>query len=123
MASNLSIITSISTTAENNTPEKKREAYEAHIHSRIEECLELDRQELNKKAIDLGKSAHNIIDSTIEKVKASIEEYVASHINEIVDKQQEIIHISELESRSTSKEYRDGKIIAEFQRIVVFQRG
>ena len=59
----VSIISTISLSAQNNTPEKRREAYENHIKQRIEDCLKIDQTELNKKAIDLGSKAHVAIDA------------------------------------------------------------
>lgn len=123
MITDASIISTISISAQNNTPEKQREAYEAQIRQRIEDCLKIDEAELNKKAIDLGKSAHEVIDAAISKLRTLTEDYVNSHIEEIVRNHQEVLHISELEARSTTKEYRNGKIVADLQRIVVFQRG
>ena len=123
MITDTSIISTISISAQNNTPEKQREAYEAQVRQRIEDCIKIDQAELNKRAIDLGKSAHTVIDAAVTKLRTLVEDYVDSHMDEIVKNHQEVLHISELEARSTTKEYRNGKIVADLQRIVIFQRG
>lgn len=117
------IISTIGKTAENDTPEKRRESYEKQIRQRVEECLKIEQAELHKKAIDLGKSAPTLIDSALSKTRAIVMSYIDSHMDEIISNKQEVLHISELETRSTTREYRNGKIIKDLQRIVIFQRG
>lgn len=101
---------------------KEEEQFKQYIWQRVEECLKLDKNELNKKAIDLGKNAHDLIEKSMEKAKAQIEDYVRANIDTIYKNKYEIFHISELEALSDQPLYRDGKIVKECGRIVIFSR-
>lgn len=112
----------LTASAKLNTTDARNEAYNKHIRQRATECITLDKLELSKRAVDAGASARTVIDRNIKKLEQDLNAYLDQHMNEIVANRYELLHISELEANSTAPGYRNGKIIAEIQRIVIFKR-
>lgn len=112
----------LTSSASLNTAEARNEAYRKYIRQRVTEVLTADKLELSKRAVDAGASARTIIDRNVRKLEQELNDYLDHHMDEIVARRYELLHISELEVNSTAPGYRNGKIIAEIQRAVIFKR-
>lgn len=112
----------LTSSASLNSAEARKEAYKGYIKRRAEECIAADKIELSKRAVDAGAAARTVIDKNIKKLEQELNTYLEQHIDEIVANKYELLHISELEAMSTTPGYRNGRIVAEIQRVVIFSR-
>ena len=113
----------ITSNASINTAENTRKAYEEYIMKRAQECLAVDKIELNKRAIDAGVKARTVIKDMEKKLENELNAYLAENMSYIIDNKYELLHISELEAKSDQRGYMTGQIVHEIQRVVVFKRG
>lgn len=112
----------ITSSASLRTEDKQKALHKEYIFNRIIECINIDKLELSKRAIDAGSVARTAIDKTVARFETELRAYVNEHIEEIVDNKYELLHISELENLSTQIAYQRGHIVAEIQRVVIFSR-
>lgn len=105
-----------------NTEETKKRYMQEYLEKRVKECVQLERLELSKKAVDAGASSKSVIDKVTLKLEKELSGYITEHFSEIINNKYELLHISELEAKSSMNGYRTGRIITEIQHVIVFQR-